>query len=80
MNEDTSNQNPENHMDHMWKMHMKMLMQRKKSMEIAQIIDDALYEYYVVERGEDVSNWRYIKDADWWINYLKSLGMDPRNP
>jgi len=80
MNEDMSNQNPENHTDHMWQMHMKMLTQRKKSMEIAQTIDDALYQYYVVERGEDVPNWRYIKDAQWWIDYLKSLGVDPRNP
>ena len=35
-------------------MRMQTLMKRKKSMEIAQIIDDALYDYYVVERGEDV--------------------------
>ena len=80
MNEDMSNQNPKNHTDHMWQMHMKMLTQRKKSMEIAQTIDDALYQYYTVERGEDVPNWRYIKDAEWWIDYLKSLGIDPRNP
>lgn len=49
-------------------------------MEIAQIIDKALHEYYEVERGEKVPNWRYIKDADWWIEYLKQLGIDPRNP
>jgi len=49
-------------------------------MEIAQTIDDALHQYYVVERGEKVPNWRYIKDADWWIEYLKQLGIDPRNP
>ena len=66
--------------DHIWKTRMKMLMQRKKSMEIAQTIDDALHQYYVVERGEKVPNWRYIKDAEWWIEYLKSLGVDPRNP
>jgi DNA-binding transcriptional ArsR family regulator len=59
---------------------MKMLTQRKKSMEIARIIDDALYEYYVVERDEEVPNWRYIKDADWWLEYLDSLGIDRRNP
>ena len=75
-----SEQNPKNHTDHMWQMHMKMLTQRKKSMEIAQTIDDALYQYYTVERGENVPNWRYIKDAEWWIDYLKSLGVDPRNP
>ena len=49
-------------------------------MEIAQTIDKALHEYYVVERGEEVPNWRYIKDADWWIEYLKGLGIDPDNP
>jgi len=49
-------------------------------MEIAQTIDDALYEYYFLERGQEVPNWRYIKDQDWWIEYLKELGIDPRNP
>ena len=66
--------------DPTWQTHMKMLTQRKKSMEIAQTIDDALYQYYVVERNEKVPNWRYIKDADWWIEYLIRLGIDPRNP
>ena len=75
-----SNQNPENHTDHIWQMRMRMLMQRKKSMEIAQIIDDALYDYYVVERGEDVPNWRYIKDQDWWLEYLDAMGIDRKNP
>jgi len=66
--------------DHMWTTHMKTLMKRKKNMEIAQTIDDALHEYYVTERGQEVPNWRYIKDQDWWIEYLKDLGIDPRNP
>jgi hypothetical protein len=51
-----------------------------RSMEIAQIIDDALYQYYVVEKGKEVPNWRYMKDQDWWLEYLQSLGIDPRNP
>ena len=75
-----SEQNPKNHTDLMWQTHMQMLMRRKKNLQVAQIIDDALYQYYVVERGEKVPNWRYIKDADWWIEYLNSLGLDPRNP
>ena len=75
-----SNQNPENHTDLMWQTHMKTLTKMKRSLQIAQTIDEALYQYYVVERGEDVPNWRYIKDQDWWIEYLKSLGIDPRNP
>ena len=66
--------------DHLWQMHMQTLMKRKKNMEIAQTIDDALYEYYVVEQGKPVPKWRYIKDQDWWVDYLKNLGIDPRNP
>ena len=73
----------ENHLgneDPMWQIHMKTLMRRKRSMEIARTIDEALYQYYHVEQGKEVPNWRYIKDQDWWIEYLKSLGIDPRNP
>ena len=75
-----SEKNPLENEDPTWKIRMKTLMQRKKSMEIAQTIDNALYQYYVVEKGEEVPNWRYIKDADWWIEYLKRLGIDPKNP
>ena len=53
-----------------------MLMQRKKTMEIAQTIDDALYEYYTVDRGVPVPKWRMKKDPDWWAEYLKSLEDD----
>tara|TARA_R110002020_G_scaffold5823_1_gene23842 strand:+ start:471 stop:650 length:180 start_codon:yes stop_codon:yes gene_type:complete len=59
---------------------MKTLTKRKRNLQIAQTIDEALYEYYVIENDLPVPNWRYIKDQDWWIDYLKSLGIDPRNP
>ena len=49
-------------------------------METAQIIDDALYEYYTVEQGKPVPNRRYVKDQDWWVHYLESLGIAPTNP
>ena len=49
-------------------------------MEIAQTIDDALYQYYVVERGEEVPHWRMMKDPEWWLEYLDRLGIDRRNP
>ena len=75
-----SNPNPKSHTDLMWQMHMQTLTKMKKSLQVAQIIDDALYQYYVVEQGKEVPNWRYIKDQDWWVEYLQSLGMDPRNP
>ena len=65
--------------DPLWQTHMRMLMQRKRSMEIAQIIDDALLEYYS-ERGLDVPNWKRQKDPQWWRDYLRELGLDERNP
>ena len=55
MNEGMSKQNPENHMDPIWQMHMQTLMKRKRNMEIAQIIDSAIYEYYVVEKRSSSS-------------------------
>ena len=66
--------------DHTWTTRMQTLMRRKKNLQIAQTIDEVLYQYYVVERGQKVPNWRYVKDQDWWIEYLKRLNIDPRNP
>jgi hypothetical protein len=73
-----SDKNPSENEDLLWKMHMQMLTRRKKNMEIARIIDDALYDYYS-EQGRPVPLWKKEK-YDWWIEYLKSLGMDPNNP
>jgi hypothetical protein len=47
-------------------------MKRKRNMEVAQIINDALYEYYS-ERGLEVPQWKMQKDPDWWIEYLREL-------
>ena len=63
----------------MWQMRMQTLMKRKRSMEIAQTIDNALEEYYS-ERGLPVPNWKQQKDPQWWIDYLKELNTDPNNP
>jgi len=71
-------QNPENHMDPIWRMRMQTLMKRKRNMEIAQTIDDALYEHYS-ELGLPVPNWKRKKDPQWWIDYLKSLGLTENN-
>ena len=48
-------------------------------MEIAQTIDNALFEWYS-ERGLEVPQWRMKKDPDWWTEYLNDLGIDPSNP
>ena len=66
--------------DPTWKTRMQTLTRMMKNTEIAQTIDDVLYQHYVVERGQKVPNWRYIKDSDLWIEYLKELNIDPRNP
>ena len=79
MNEGMSKQNPENHMDPIWQMHMQTLTKRKRNMEIAQIIDSAIYEYYS-ENNLSVPDWKLKKDPQWWIDYLKELETDPRNP
>ena len=44
-------------------------------METAQIIDDALFEWYS-ERGLEVPNWKRGKDPQWWIDYLNELGIE----
>ena len=58
---------------------MQMLMKKKRSMEIAQTIDDALLEWYS-ERGLEVPQWKRNNDPQWWIDYLKELNIDPSNP
>jgi len=59
----------------MWQTHMRTLTLRKRSMEIAQIIDDALEEHYS-ELGLPVPNWKRQKDPQWWIDYLRELEIE----
>tara|TARA_Y100000004_G_scaffold115222_1_gene129386 strand:+ start:712 stop:858 length:147 start_codon:yes stop_codon:yes gene_type:complete len=47
-------------------------------MEIAQIINDAIEKYYS-EQGKPVPKWRQNKNPEWWVEYLKELGLDPSN-
>ena len=74
-----SNENPLENEDPSWKIHMQTLMRRKKNMEIAQIIDSAIYEYYS-EKNIPVPCWKTKKNPQWWIDYLNQLGLDSRNP
>ena len=48
-------------------------------MEVAQIIDDALFEYYSDKRLP-VPDWKSNKDPEWWTEYLIRLGIDKNNP
>ena len=54
---------------------MQMLMKKKRSMEIAQTIDEVLFRYYS-DKGEPVPNWKVRKDPDWWVEYLEELKKD----
>ena len=64
----------------MWKMHMQTLTKRKRSMEIARIIDESLYKYYTKQLGLPVPNWKLQRNPQWWTDYLIELGIDPSNP
>ena len=57
---------------------MQMLMKKKRNLEIAQIINEAINEYYSLQ-NLPVPDWKR-KDPDWWTKYLNELGIDPRNP
>ena len=64
--------------DPSWQIHMRMLTKRKRNMEIAQIIDKALKDYYN-DKGLPVPNWKLKRNPDWWTDYLTDLGLDPNN-
>jgi len=58
--------------DHSWKIHMQTLTKRKRNMEVAQIINEAIQEWYS-EQGLPVPKWKMKKDPDWWTEYLREL-------
>ena len=65
--------------DPSWTIHMQMLTKRKRSLQIAQTIDEAINEYYTLHELP-VPKWRINRDPQWWTDYLISLGLDPKNP
>jgi hypothetical protein len=65
--------------DPSWQMHMQTLMKRKRNMEIAQTIDEAISEWYSLH-NLPVPDWKQKRDPDWWTSYLLELGIDPKNP
>ena len=73
-----SEKNPKNNTDLMWQTHMRTLMKRKKNLQIAQIIDEAINEWYSLH-NLPVPDWKCKRDPDWWTEYLKELGLDPNN-
>ena len=64
--------------DHTWTMRMRTLMKRKRNLQIAQTIDEAISEWYSLH-NLPVPDWKCKRDPDWWIEYLKEQGLDPNN-
>ncbi len=64
--------------DPIWRTRMQMLTTKKRNMEIAQIIDSAIFEYYS-EKGLPVPQWKQQKNPQWWVDYLTDLGLDSNN-
>ena len=62
----------------MWDEQMKILSKRKRNIEISKTLDEVFYNYYTVERGLPVPEWR-SPEPQWWIEYLRSLDIDDRN-
>jgi len=56
----------------MWTTHMEILMKRAKRIEVAEVIDEAIWQWYF-ENGKEVPNWKYKKDPQWWTDYLEEL-------
>jgi hypothetical protein len=63
---------PNDHTDPMWRTHMEILTKRVKKIEIAEVIDEAIWKWYF-DRGKEVPDWKTQKDPQWWIDYLKDL-------
>lgn len=47
-------------------------MQRKRQIEIAEVVCKAISDWYF-ENGKAEPNWKTSKDPQWWIDYLASL-------
>jgi len=54
---------------------MKTLTQRMKMIEVAEVIDEAIWQWYF-ENGKEVPNWKYEKDPQWWVDYLAELDKE----
>ena len=55
-----------------WTTHTQTLTRRMRNMEVSQIINDAILEWYS-DQGQEVPQWRMQKDPQWWIDYLAEL-------
>ena len=64
-------QNPTN----TWNQHMKTLTRRKRQLETAETLSQAISDWYL-ENGLPEPDWKIQKDPEWWTSYLDSLETD----
>jgi hypothetical protein len=60
--------------DPSWKTHIETLTKRMKQIEIGDNVKQAISDWYY-ENGMIEPQW-YMKEQDWWIQYLQSLDND----
>ncbi len=54
---------------------MKTLTRRKKQLETAETLSQAISDWYL-ENGLPEPDWKIQKDPEWWTSYLASLKTD----
>jgi hypothetical protein len=69
-----SEKNPQNPIN-TWNQYMMTLTRRKKQLETAEIISQAISDWYL-ENGIPEPDWKIQKDPEWWTSYLDSLKTD----
>ena len=62
-------------MDHTWNQYMMTLTRRKKQLETAEIVSQAISDWYL-ENGLPEPDWKIQKDPEWWTSYLDTLKTD----
>jgi hypothetical protein len=58
-----------------WNLRMKILTRRKKQLETAEIVSQAISDWYL-ENDLPEPDWKIQKDPEWWTSYLASLKTD----
>ena len=64
-----------------WKklfMRMDVLQKRINRVKMAETIDKAIKEYYD-SKDMPVPQWRQETNPQWWVDYLRELGLDANN-
>ena len=59
-------------------MYMKTLNQRMIGIKNDEIVKKAISDYYF-EKGEPEPIWYVNKNPQWWVDYLRDIGLGPNN-